>query len=328
MMKDLIDAFPPNLAEALAIAKNHTISAPRNEIRNVVICGMGGSGIGGKIVSQWLEEDLRVPVNFCQDYHLPSFVNEYTLVIASSYSGNTEETLISLATAVEKNAMIIAVCSGGQLEVLCQEKGYEYIKVPGGNPPRSALAYSLVQLVYIFGELGLSNKAKMTDLDTASKLLLAKKTEIQAKAMELAKLIGNRTPIFYTVARYEGVAVRAKQQFNENSKKLGWMHTIPEMNHNELVGWGGGSNDFAAIFLDSGDVVDRNRRRIEISLDRVRSKTDAVMTVLAEGNNLIERSIYLIHLVDWASLYHAELHNVDSIEIEIIDYLKDELSKL
>ncbi len=91
-MKGLIEEFPNNLVEALAIAEKAVFNMPKNEVKNIVICGMGGSGIGGKIVAQWLEEDLIVPVNFCQSYHLPNYVNENTLVIASSYSGNTEET--------------------------------------------------------------------------------------------------------------------------------------------------------------------------------------------------------------------------------------------
>ena len=108
-MKALIEAFPDNLKEGLAIANSVTFKRPTNEIRNIVICGMGGSGIGGKIVSQWLEEDITVPVVFCQAYDIPTFVNEHTLIIASSYSGNTEETLISLEGGIAKGAAVIGV---------------------------------------------------------------------------------------------------------------------------------------------------------------------------------------------------------------------------
>jgi glucose/mannose-6-phosphate isomerase len=328
MMKELIQAFPANLAEALEIAKRHTFKKPTVEIKNIVICGMGGSGIGGKIVSQWLEEDLTVPVTLCQDYHLPSFVNQHTLVLASSYSGNTEETLMSVETAHQKGAFIIGVTSGGQMETFCKVNNHDVVVVPGGNPPRTALAYSLVQLVNIFANLGMSSAQHIQSLENARRLIVKDEKEIQALAKEMATVIGPRIPVFYSVARYEGVSVRAKQQFNENAKKLCWMHVIPEMNHNELVGWGGGSNDYTAVFFDSGDIIERNRRRLEISLDRVRSKTNSVYVLKTMGSNVIERSIYLINIIDWASLYHADMNNVDSIEIEIIDYLKDQLSKL
>jgi glucose/mannose-6-phosphate isomerase len=327
-MKALIDAFPFNIEEGLKIARAKSFRKVDREIHHVLICGMGGSGIGGKIVSQWLESDLSVPVTLCQNYSIPNFVNQNTLVIASSYSGNTEETLMSVDQAHRKGAYVIGVTSGGKLQKFCEKNGTDYVIVPGGNPPRSALAYSLVQLVNIFIKLGMAKSENLDYIESARKLILANTDEIYNEAKKLAEVTIDRVPVFYAISQYEGIAIRAKQQFNENAKMLCWTHVLPEMNHNELVGWGGGDNRFTAVFLDSGDMIERNRRRTEITLKQIATKTDRVHTVCAKGNNIIEKSLYLINIIDWASYYSAEMRNVDSVEIVIIDFLKDELSKL
>ncbi|MCT4560648.1 MAG: bifunctional phosphoglucose/phosphomannose isomerase [Crocinitomicaceae bacterium] len=328
MMRELIAAFPNNLKEGLQIAQKQSINPSDKEISNVVICGLGGSGIGGKIVSQWLEKDLYVPVLLCQDYDIPNFVGEKSLVIASSYSGNTEETLSSVEQAKDRGATIVAITSGGKLQEFCLEYGFNCTIVPGGNPPRTALAFSLVQLINIFESLGLVPKGNLSSIESARQLIEEQAMEIQTIAKGLASKIGKTTPAFYADARYEGVAVRAKQQFNENSKKLCWQHVIPEMNHNELVGWGGGSDQYSAIFLLSGDTNERNAKRFDISIDRTRSKTENTLLLEAKGKDIIERSLYLINVIDWASFFHAEMNGVDPIEIEIIDYLKSELGKM
>jgi glucose/mannose-6-phosphate isomerase len=327
-MNQLIEAFPSNIEEGLQIAKNHSFKKLDRDINNIVICGMGGSGIGGKIVAQWLESDFKVPVALCQDYTVPNFVSKNTLVIASSYSGNTEETLMSVADASEKGALIIGVTSGGKLKEFCEEKSYEYVIVPGGNPPRSALAFSLVQLVNIFVSLGMTSEQRLIEIENGRNLILSNEKTIREEAKKLAEVTLNRVPVFYSSSAYEGIAVRAKQQFNENSKMLCWVHVLPEMNHNELVGWGGGDNRFTAVFLNSGDLIERNEKRAEISFKYIGTKTDRVHTILAKGSSKIEKSLYLINIIDWASVYSADIREVDAIEIEIINYLKDELSNL
>lgn len=328
IMKQLIEAFPSNLEDGLNIANAKSYRLPDREIQNIVICGMGGSGIGGKIVSQWLEGELTVPVTLCQDYSIPNFVSRHTLVIASSYSGNTEETLMSVEEAHQKGAYIIGLTSGGKLKAFCEKNEMDFVIVPGGNPPRTALAFSLVQLVDIFVKLGMVSASNLAAIENGRKLLLAEAESIHAEAKKLADMTDGRVPVFYSVSEYEGIAVRAKQQFNENSKMLCWTHFLPEMNHNELVGWGGGDHRFTAVFLDNGDLIERNRRRADISFKHIATKTDRVHTLIAKGNNIIEKSLYFIHIIDWASWYSADSRNVDSIEIVIIDHLKDELAKL
>ena len=328
-MKVLIDAFPDNLKQALTIARSVNASnLAEQSFHNVLICGMGGSGIGGKIVSQWVADEVNIPILLCQNYLLPAFVNERTLVIASSYSGNTEETLIAVKAAHALGATVVGITSGGELLDFCQQNRCVFFKVPGGNPPRTALAFSLVQLVRIFEGARLYKKDGLASLEKAYELLNQNADKIHAQAQRMVELIGERIPVFYGDAQYEGVTVRAKQQFNENAKLLCWQHVIPEMNHNELVGWGGGSDRFAAIYLNAGDNHERNERRFDISKERTASKTKYSEEFSALGDDLIQRSLYFINLVDWASWYHAVKYGVDSIEIEIIDHLKSELSKM
>lgn len=325
-MDKLITAFPQNIIEALNIASGMQYKNPKNPIHNVVICGMGGSGIGGKIVSQWIQDEVKIPVSLVHDYDIPAFVNENTLVIACSYSGNTEETLASVKEAINKGSHIIGVCSGGELQEICRKENYDCVVVPGGNPPRSALAFSLVQLVNIFVQLDLISAANLDEIKLAQRLLTDESEEIQRKARGIAEFLFGKVGVIYSGPNYEAVAIRARQQFNENSKYLCWHHVIPEMNHNELVGWGGGDDRFAVLFLNTGDLNPRNQKRYDISKDIIQKKAAGVMELNAHGNSVIQISLYLIHLVDWASYYLSEMNQVDIMDIKVIDFLKNELS--
>ncbi|MNJ88828.1 bifunctional phosphoglucose/phosphomannose isomerase [compost metagenome] len=327
-MEKLIQAFSSNISEALEIAASASFVKPGQEIRNIVICGMGGSGIGGRIVAQWVQDYCAVPVLSVQDYSLPAFVGKHSLVIGSSYSGNTEETLFALEDAKDKGAAIIGICSGGALADFCKSNNYQYVVVPGGNPPRTALAFSLVQLSNIFLQMGYAPASILNEIANGKKLIDSNEEQIKSEAMRVAKELQKRTIAVYAGSGYEAITIRAKQQFNENSKELCWQHVIPEMNHNELVGWGGGDNRYACLFIQTGDLSIRNQKRFEISVERTKSKTDKIETITAKGETQVEKSIYLIHLIDWISLYLSDLKNGDPIEIEIIDYLKAELGKI
>mgnify|MGYP001381553989 CR=1 FL=1 len=326
-MKELIEAFPNNIKEAIDIASSAKIRQPNHEIQTIVMCGLGGSGIGAKMVANWLQSEIDIPVLLINDYTLPAFVNERTLVIGSSYSGNTEETTIAIDEAKNRGCHIIGICSGGKLHAFCEENDFDCILVPGGNPPRSALTYSVVQLLHIFAVLGFVSHENKDKMLLAGTLIENEKESIHELAKEMAQHLFGKVGIYYAETKYEGVIVRARQQFNENSKYLGWHHVIPEMNHNELVGWSGGDERFAPIFFNTGDLHPRNYRRFEISQDAVKKKCGKVMVVSAKGDSFIERSIYLVNVVDWASYYLCEMNGADIIDIEIIDYLKGELAK-
>lgn len=327
MMEKLIAEFPNNIAEAIKIANNARINPSKREIQNIVICGMGGSGIGGSLVSKWVEKEINVPIVMVKDYSLPAFVDENSLVIGSSYSGNTEETISAINEAIVKNAMIIGITSGGKMQAICEENNFDEVIVPGGNPPRTALAFSIIQLINIFEKLDLIENGHLSHFENARKLIIQDEKEIKLIAMELAKFLKGKVGVLYGATEYEPVLVRARQQFNENGKLLCWHHAIPEMNHNELVGWGGGDDRFAVVFFDSAEMNPRNVKRFEISKERILGKTKNVLSIPSKGNNSIERSIYYTNIVDWSSLYLSDIKSVDPVDIEVIDYLKSELSK-
>ena len=326
-MKELIEAFPDNIKEAINIAESTSLKKPVSAIHNIVMCGLGGSGIGAKMVANWLQDEMKVPVSLVNDYTLPAFVDKHTLVIGSSYSGNTEETTIAIEEAQSRACHIIGICSGGKLEQFCKDNGYDCIVVPGGNPPRSALAYSVIQLLHIFATLGFVSHDHKQHMLKGGALIEANQEGIHVLAKEMASHLFGKVGVYYAETKYEGVIVRARQQFNENSKYLGWHHVIPEMNHNELVGWTGGDDRFAPIFFNTGDLHPRNYRRFEISKTAIEKKCGKVFNVSAKGDSFIERSLYLINVVDWASYYLCEMNGADIIDIEIIDYLKGELAK-
>jgi glucose/mannose-6-phosphate isomerase len=327
-MEKLIELFTKNIEDAINFNKNHRFLNPKKQIDHVLICGMGGSGIGGKMVSQWVESEIKVPIRLCQDYDIPAFVNENTLVIASSYSGNTEETLSAVKLAHAKGAVIVGITSGGELQDFCKKHKYDFILVPGGNQPRAAIGYSITQLIYVLKSFDLISAQPISQLVNGKNKLIQNLDKNKQEGKKLASFLYGKTGIIYSETKYESVAVRARQQLNENSKYLAWSMTIPEMNHNELVGWGGGSDHFAVIFIKTDDVNPRNNIRIEKTKEIISKKTPFIYELKGEGNSYIERSLHLISVMDWASFYLCELNKADIFDIKVIDYLKSTLEKV
>jgi glucose/mannose-6-phosphate isomerase len=328
MMKNLIEAFPQHISEAMEQAKAVTFKLPQRDIKNIVICGLGGSGVGAKIVCNWLLDELKLPVTVSTEYALPAYANQHTLVIGTSYSGNTEETMTAIQEAQILGCHIIGICSGGQLAAFCEANVYNCCIVPSGLPPRAGLAFSMVQLLNLFVELGFCKAEHLLSMANAAATLSADLQVIQQRAQELAAFLHGKVGVYYAETKYEGVLVRARQQFNENAKYLGWHHTIPEMNHNELVSWGGGAARFAPVFFSSGDLHPNNQKRLEITMAAIEKKAGEIFVLETKGATFIERSLYYIHLVDWASFYLADLNGADIMDMQIVDYLKGELAKL
>lgn len=326
-MQTLIEGFPAQLEEALKIGEAAVLSEPKNEIRNVLISGLGGSGIGGTIVAEFAFDACSVPVSVTKGYFIPAFVDQHSLVIISSYSGNTEETLACMEQAIAKKAHIVCITSGGKVAELAKQNKLDHILIPGGMPPRSCLGYSLVQQVIIFAKHKLLPASAVSDLKSANALLISDQANIRTAAENLAKTLNGRMPVIYCTSNYEGIAIRLRQQLNENAKVLCWHHVIPEMNHNELVGWAGGNKDISVILLRDPDEYDRNNMRIAINKEIITKFTPHFTEIIAKGKSHIEKSIYLIHLGDWASVYLANLRGVDAVEVNVINFLKGELSK-
>ena len=327
-MKNLVEKFPAQLKKAMEIGEQSSIQNPKSEIRNVIITGLGGSGIGGTIVSEIVAHECSVPISVNKDYFLPHFVNENTLLIVSSYSGNTEETIQAMEAGLKAKATIVCISSGGKISEMAKANNCGLISIPGGMPPRSCLGYSLTQLFFVLHGMKLIGNSFKSQLKDAIELITSEEKSIKEEAMKIAEFFFKKIPVIYAVDGYNGVATRFRQQLNENSKELCWHHIIPEMNHNELVGWAGGWKDLAVIILRSETDYSRTQTRIEICKEVFPKYTPNVYELWSKGNSQIERSIYFIHLTDWASCYLADKKNVDAMEIEVINHLKNSLAKI
>lgn len=326
-MKNLIENFPIHLSEAATIVAATDLNCTKT-FTNIIISGLGGSGIGGSIVADLVEQSASVPVVINKGYHIPAFANENTLFIAVSYSGNTEETLLALDAALAKGCTIYSISSGGKLKALAEQYNFPCIVIPGGNPPRSMLGYSLIALLGIFKALGLSHYDIAQEAIAFQELLEnGALAEMHETTQKIAENVQQKVPVVYACSGFGGVATRWRQQLNENSKLPGWDAVIPEMNHNELVGWAGGSKEFAVFFLRTSFDFSKNSTRTDIAIERLKDVAE-VYTVVAAGSNPLQQTLHLIHFGDWLSYYLSELRGVDIMDIEIIDYLKATLAKL
>ncbi len=327
-MKTLVTNFSKQLTEAIAIGSSAKLTASKQPIKNVLICGLGGSGIGGSIVAELVVANAIVPINVTKGYFIPAYVNENTLVIISSYSGNTEETLNCMNLAISKKAKIVGITSGGKVLEICKANSFDCIVVPGGMPPRSCLGYSLTQLFFILGFNKLISNNYKAELEAAVKLIDAEESNIVAEAKILAQTLKGRLPVIYATTYNEGIAIRFRQQLNENAKILCWHHIIPEMNHNELVGWTEKNNNLSVLIFLDRDEYSRNLTRVDINKEVIKNYTSTITEVYSKGNSVIEKAIYFIHLGDWISVELAEIRNVDAVEVNVINHLKSKLSEI
>ena len=326
-MKKLVAAFPIQLQEALIIGQSYRFQTPSREFNNVVLTGLGGSGIGGSIVQNYLADKMKIPFVVNKDYFLPAFVDKNSLVIVSSYSGNTEETLSAMQQAIKAKATVVCITSGGKVSEIAKKRNFDCILLPAGMPPRSCLGYSMVQVLYILNYFGLKAGDFEKGIKAAIKLLKAEEKEIIKSAKALAKKLSGKTPVIYAASEFEGVAVRFRQQINENGKMLCWHHVVPEMNHNELVGWKDKDTSKAVVFLRNEDDYERTQIRMEINKKVIRKYTSNISEVWSKGKTHFEKVFYMVHLTDWVSVFLSELHGVDSMEVKVIDFLKGELAK-
>ncbi len=326
-MKKLVLEFSTQLQEALIIAKNYRFVTPKKEFSNVIVTGLGGSGIGGSIVQNYAFDKMNVPFIVNKDYFLPAFVNKHSLIIVCSYSGNTEETLEAMQHAIKAKATIICITSGGKVAEVADKKGYDCILVPAGMPPRSCLGYALVQILNVLANLGLIDNKFEKEIAAAIKQMKAGEAETQKKAKAIAKKMLGKLPIIYSAPAYEGVAIRFRQQINENSKLLCWHAVIPEMNHNELVGWRDDASDKVVLILRNSDDYSRTQTRMEINKKVIKKYTPNIIEIYSEGKSYWEKSFYLIHLTDWVSVILADMRELDATEVKVIDFLKGSLAK-
>jgi glucose/mannose-6-phosphate isomerase len=327
-MKALIKDFTNQIAHAIVIGNSYSPSEKRRKLSNVLISGLGGSGIGGTIAAEVAASEALVPIVTNNGYFIPGFVDDETLFLACSYSGNTEETVNSTNLAYEKGAKIVVISSGGKLKEMAEEHGWDYIGIPGGQPPRASLGLSFPQVLYALHLHGIISKKFEKELEATIKLLDDNEDAIKKEALEATEKLYGKIPVIYAADGFGGVATRFRQQINENSKMLCWHHVIPEMNHNELVGWRTKNDDLAVVLFRNESDYKRIQARMDINKGTFAEYTNTTVEIWSKGQSDLQRSLYLIHIGDWITYFLAEKKGIDETEVKVIDHLKGELAKL
>jgi len=331
-MQKLINDFTRQLASALKIGAKFEMARPGRDIRNVMLSGMGGSGIGANLIESLTFDRIPFPITICKGYEIPRFVDPHTLFIASSYSGNTEEVIQAVSKAQLKRANIIVITSGGKLLEIAQENNYPVFMVPpGSDSPRANIGYMMLGLLFVFYQAGLIGAAFIKETENAIDYLDRGEKAIQTEAEIIARRLKGKFPVIYSGPRLSAMATRFQQQLNENAKQLAHVNTFPEMNHNEIVGWQFPESllpNIQVIYLYSDYDNERIEKRMEICWDIFEKKSGTIIDIVAQGASLLEEYFYLIHLTDWITFYLAKENKVDVKAIDNIIYLKNELDKL
>ncbi|MBA3725555.1 MAG: bifunctional phosphoglucose/phosphomannose isomerase [Armatimonadetes bacterium] len=333
-MMGLTMGFPDQCRKALSIASSASLNDSLTGCDQIVVAGVGGSAAGGDFLRALFEAFSKTPCFVLRDYALPTFVNERTLVIACSYSGNTEETLTASAEALGRGCKMLAVTSGGALLEVGAKEGFPVIKVQAGQPPRTALGFLFVPPAVACVRLGylpeLEFEAAFVMLDSC-----VERWGVQARANPAKVLAGKlfeTVPLIYGLGPWQGiVANRWKSQINENSKTMAFANTFPELNHNEIMGWSladrQGVSKWATVILENGDESKRMQERSRVTQEIFSGKGEAHV-VRAEGSSLLTQMLTLTFFGDLVSLYMAALYGIDPEAIDSINALKKALSEL
>ncbi|HHY70901.1 MAG TPA: bifunctional phosphoglucose/phosphomannose isomerase [Thermoanaerobacterales bacterium] len=331
-MFELIYKFPDHCVEAISIAKGSIRGLRFHNIFNVVITGLGGSAIGGDLIRMITADRAQIPIIVNRGYSLPAFVDERTLVVASSYSGNTEETLTAYEHAKSKKAKIMVITTGGKLKKKAMADETPIMTIPGGLPPRAALGFSFFPIFVLFQEQGIGFR-KQFDIKNAINLLKETREKYCPEVPEkdnptkvLAKKLYGKIPVIYGSSNLTDiVAVRWKGQLNENSKHPAFFNVFPELNHNEIMGFEGDDKLLKAleiVVLRSPYESDRIKKRIDITMDILQDKVSGITELWPNGDSALEHMLYHIIFGDYVSAYLAILNRKDPKEIDFIDELK------
>jgi glucose/mannose-6-phosphate isomerase len=331
-MLDTVGAFPDQLRHAVAIAGG--VDYPSIEPRNVVVAGMGGSGISGELLRDWALDRLEVPVTVVNDYHLPEHCGDRTLLFVESYSGNTEETLSCFEQGVMRGCSMVAVASGGELARRARVRGVPLVEIPGDLPvPRSATAYLLVPLLVALERMGLAYatdelREAHTVLSDVQRSLAPTTPTAANEAKQLAHALHGTIPVIYGQGLLRAAARRWRTQLNENPKMLARDDVFPECNHNDTPAWGESGNQdlFSVVILrdnvEAPEVVDR----LEITREMAFSRARVVAEVRAMGEGALARILSAMYVGDYASLYLAFIRGMDPAPVEMIEDLKRALA--
>jgi glucose/mannose-6-phosphate isomerase len=335
-MLEHLHGFPEQCQKARDKVLEFELPRDYTRISNVVIAGMGGSAIGGAIVRRLALAESKLPVWVHRDYGLPAFVDKSTLVIASSYSGNTEETLSAFTKSLTARAKNLVITSGGRLKHLAEKEGIPVYVIDYQAPPRAALPHSLIPLMGIFQKLGLLGD-KSADLKEAVDILKRLSQDFvetrpiaSNPAKQLAAKLQGHITVIYGAEMLSEVAQRWKGEFNENSKAWAFFECFPELNHNAVVGYEFPVEAKEKIFLlmlRSSSLHPRNLLRYDVTSKLLAKAGIAYEFVEARGKSALAQVLSLVHLGDYASFYLSMLNEVDPSSTDAINLVKQSLAQ-
>lgn len=305
------------------------------DVQHVVYAAMGGSALAARLSTSWPK--YKVPFEIVTDYHLPSYVGEKTLVIAASYSGNTEETISAFHEAIDKKAEIVVIASGGKLQELASEHNVPFIQLPTASQPRFAALYCFKALIDILESVGFVHTELMDQelnaaadhLEQSIKGWLVDVPTAQNAAKQLALELAGTSPVIYSGSILWPAAYKWKISFNENAKNVAWANSYPEFCHNEFIGWASHpvEKPYSVVDLHSSFDNDRIVKRFEI-VDRLLSgKRPAAHAINAVGGTLLEQLVWTVVFGDFVSLYVGILNGVDPTPVDLVEKLKAELNE-
>jgi glucose/mannose-6-phosphate isomerase len=329
---DDILGLPDQLRDAMWRVESARLE-PHDAPGGLVVAGMGGSAIGGALARAALGDRASRPIVLARGYALPGWTTPDTTVLCSSYSGNTEETLAVYEAAGALGARRIVATTGGKLAEAARAERVPVVPVPGGFQPRAAVAYALVVALEVAGLCG-AGESLHAEIDVAAAHAERLVHEWgpdgpdNCLAKELARGLNATVPQVAGAGLTAPVAYRWKTQINENAKIPCFTHELPELDHNELVGWEGAGQlgRFSAVFLDDSDLHPRIRQRIELTRGLIAGQAAATYRVESVGETRTERLVSLVLLGDLVSLYLAVLRGVDPSPVHLIERLKGALA--
>ncbi len=322
-MLDETAAFPDHIADAIRLGADPAV---RDTINAILFVGMGGSAIGGELVQQLFVDSCTIPIMVHRGYELPAWADEKTLVVATSYSGNTAETISCFREALKRGCTTVSISSNGMLEELSGSSDC-HIAIPQGMQPRAALAYLMLPPLKIMEQHGLVALPDMEqvagEVREYSEHLNPDVPSVDNPAKQLATSTRGM-PAIYGHGYLGAVATRWRQQFNENAKMAAADYAVPEANHNELMSWVDGQRDVTCIFLRQPDEPDAIARRIDYMAE-IYGRHARVEEITAHGQSHLARMLCMVYLGDWVSVYLALRRDVDPTPVSLIEALKQRL---
>ena len=332
--KDMISSLehmPKNFSEGLR--RGRMTGLPRFTPRSIFVCGMGGSAIGGDLLCEWLSTQCEIPCGVLRSYSVPPHLGKDSLVIVASYSGNTEETICMLDEVRKKRAKTVVISSGGQLAQMSSTHDIPFAKLPTGMMPRASLGFMLGAMLGIVERTGTVSVDKQFEeaIRVMESVVASCKPSMKTAenpAKKLAHELFGYVPVIVGYGLSRPIAKRWANQINENSKSLAFSSEIPELNHNEIVGWmkDTRSQGFAAVFLDNEQGNKALSKRVDATKKMV-SKVAPMHSVMSVGLSPLAQMMSLVLVGDYVSIYLGVLRKEDPSSNEPIDDLKAVLSK-